>query len=66
MVRQSDLVVWLKDIDREDIHLVGEKSANLGEMIQSGFPVPAGFVLTATAYTQFIRENKLEKPIAHL
>lgn len=66
MVRQSDLVVWLKDVDREDIHLVGEKSANIGEMIQNKFPVPPGFVITAAAYTFFIRENKLEKPISHL
>lgn len=66
MVRQSDLVVWLKDIDREDIHLVGEKSAHLGDLVQNKFPVLPGFVLTAAAYTTFIKENRLEKPIAHL
>lgn len=66
MVRQSDLVVWLEDIEREDIYLVGEKSAHLGEIIQSKFPVPRGFVLTIPAYTFFLKENKLQKPIAHL
>jgi pyruvate,water dikinase len=66
MVRQTDAIVWLKDVDRDDSHLVGEKAANLGELIQNKFPVPLGFVITSTAYAQFLRENKLEKPISHL
>ncbi len=66
MVRPSDLVVWLKDVDREDIVYVGDKGANLGEMAQAGFPVPPGFVLTTHAFTQFIKINKLERPISHL
>jgi pyruvate,water dikinase len=66
MIRQSDLLAWLKNVDRDDAHLVGEKAANLGELIQNNFPVPTGFVLTSYAYVQFLKENKLEKPIAHL
>ncbi len=52
MVRHTDIVVWLKDIDREDSHLVGEKAANLGELIQNNFPVPSGFVITGHTYAQ--------------
>lgn len=66
MVRSSDIAVWLKDLDREDTIFVGSKSANLGELIQSGFPVPQGFALTTRAYTLFLRENNLEKQISHL
>lgn len=53
------LIVWFKDVDRNDIKLVGGKGANLGEMVNSGFPVPQGFILTSEAYYQFIEENNL-------
>lgn len=66
MVRANDIVVDLKDIDKDDVAYVGGKSANLGEMIKAGFPVPGGFVITAQAYFTFIRENQLEQKIKHL
>ena len=59
-------VVWFKDVDKEDIPLVGGKGANLGEMTQAGFPVPNGFIVTANAYYAFIRENNLSTKIKHL
>lgn len=57
-------VVWFKDVGKEDVGLVGGKGANLGEMTQAGFPVPPGFIVTAQAYREFIKENKLEEKIA--
>lgn len=66
MVPARAHVVWLHDIDKEDEHLVGGKSANLGEMLAAKFPVPPGFVVTSYAYRQFIKENKLELKINHL
>jgi len=66
MVRPTDLVVWLSEVDKDDTHLVGGKSANLGEMIKAKFPVPDGFVVTATSYFEFIKLNKLDKKIKHL
>lgn len=66
MVKSSDLVVWLHDIDKEDVAFVGGKSANLGEMIKAGFPVPGGFALTTTAYYNFLSENDLKTKIRHL
>ncbi|HSW96442.1 MAG TPA: phosphoenolpyruvate synthase [Candidatus Saccharimonadales bacterium] len=62
----KNLVVWFKEVDKNDIPLVGGKGANLGEMIQAGFPVPNGFIVTTNAYYQFIKENKLEEKIRHL
>jgi pyruvate,water dikinase len=56
-------VVWFKDVDREDIPLVGGKGANLGEMTKAGFPVPNGFIVTSTAYYHFIEVNKLKDKI---
>jgi len=66
MVVSSDIVVWLKDIDKDDTHFVGGKNANLGEMIRAGFPVPEGFAITATAYYKFLKENQLDEKIKHL
>ncbi|HVZ67621.1 MAG TPA: phosphoenolpyruvate synthase [Patescibacteria group bacterium] len=66
MVRPHDLVVSLRDVDRDDTRFVGGKGANLGEMISAGLPVPPGFVITANAYQTFLKENSLDKKIASL
>lgn len=66
MVTARDIVVWLKDLDKDDAHLVGGKNANLGEMIRAGFPVPEGFAITATAYFKFLKLNNLDEKIKHL
>lgn len=66
MLKRSDLVVWFKDVDKEDVSIVGGKGANLGEMVRFGFPVPNGFIVTAHAYFAFLLENNLETKIKHL
>jgi len=48
MVSSNDYVVWFREIDKDDIPLVGGKGANLGEMVKAGFPVPNGFIVTTT------------------
>jgi len=62
LLRNKD-IVWLNEIDKEDIALVGGKGANLGEMASFNLPVPQGFVVTAAAYFQFLQENDLAKVI---
>ncbi len=62
----NKLAVWFKDVDKEDIPLVGGKGANLGEMTKAGFPVPNGFIVTSAAYYEFIKENNLKTKINHL
>lgn len=47
-------VVSLAQVDRNQIAVAGGKGANLGELIQQGFPVPPGFVVTAAAYSKFV------------
>lgn len=59
-------VVWFKEVGKGDVAIVGGKGANLGEMTTAGFPVPPGFIVTAHAYYQFIKDNNLEKKIRHL
>lgn len=56
-------LVWFKEVDKDDLALVGGKGANLGEMTKSGFPVPPGFIVTSTAYYYFLAENKLRRKI---
>lgn len=66
MVQSSDFVVSLSKCDKHDVKYVGGKVANLGEMIQAGFPVPGGFAITTKAYAQFLKDNKLDIKIKHL
>jgi pyruvate,water dikinase len=71
MDKQTALVLWFKEITKDDAAIVGGKSANLGEMYNSvKVPIPNGFSTTAYAYKKFIEENQLEEKIksvlAHL
>ncbi|MGL5414122.1 MAG: phosphoenolpyruvate synthase [Clostridium sp.] len=53
-------IVKFNEVNKEDISLVGGKGANLGEMINNGFNVPEGFILTTEFYKKFIEYNKIE------
>jgi pyruvate,water dikinase len=57
------LVIDFKNIDKDSISLVGGKGANLGEMINSGFPVPDGFAVTVPSYELFLKENNIANKI---
>ncbi len=56
-------IVWFKEISKSDIPLVGGKGANLGEMYNSRFPIPAGFCVTANAYKRFLEESEIGEKI---
>jgi pyruvate,water dikinase len=57
------LIAFFKDIDKDDLPLVGGKGANLGEMTQAGFPVPNGFAVTVESYDIFLKENEIADKI---
>lgn len=57
---------FFKDIDKDDLPLVGGKGANLGEMTKAGFPVPNGFAITVPAYEAFIKENRIADDISKI
>ncbi|MDO9333125.1 MAG: phosphoenolpyruvate synthase [Dehalococcoidales bacterium] len=59
-------IVWFNEVTKKDIPLVGGKGANLGEMTNAGIPVPPGFIVTADAYYQFLKEAGLTGKIRHL
>lgn len=55
--------VFLGDSRSTQITVVGGKGASLGKLVNAGFPVPSGFVVTTDGYDSFIREHDLEKKI---
>jgi pyruvate,water dikinase len=59
----SEYVVWLDGVDMSGSAAVGEKVANIGELIKTGLPVPPGFALTAKAFNRFLGANKIKDKI---
>ncbi len=65
-MKRNHHILWFNEVSKDDVHLVGGKGANLGEMTRAGFPVPNGFIITAQAYYAFLRENNLVTKIKHI
>jgi len=59
-------IVWFKEVGKGDVGLVGGKGANLGELTRAGLPVPPGFIVTANAYFNFLKETQLDLKIRQL
>lgn len=64
--KSAKSILWFEEVSKEDIPLVGGKGANLGELIKAGISVPAGFIVTASAYFDFLKSHRLDKKIARL
>ncbi len=54
----------LSELRRSDAAEFGGKSANLGELLSAGIPVPPGFAVGASAFRAFVTETGLEGTIA--
>jgi len=50
-------------LTKKQVGLAGGKGANLGEMTAAGLPVPAGFVILATAFNRFLEETDINVEI---
>ncbi|MFA4935165.1 MAG: phosphoenolpyruvate synthase, partial [Candidatus Methanoperedens sp.] len=59
----EDSVVWLEEVGKEDIAIVGGKGASLGEMLRAELPVPTGFAVTAQAFRRFLDENGISNEL---
>ncbi len=59
-------IVWFDEVTKKDVPLVGGKGANLGEMTNANMPVPPGFIVTATAYFDFLQRSRLTDEIRSL
>ncbi len=59
-------VLWLADVDKNDIPLVGGKGANLGELLRAEIPVPDGFVVDARTFREFLEKTKIKDEVYSL
>jgi len=59
-------ILSISELGVNDIEIAGGKGANLGELIEAGFDVPPGFVLTTAAYDYFLDKNELHKVLSHV
>lgn len=55
---------FFKDITKINVSTAGGKGASLGEMTNTGIPVPPGFVVLASAFDKFIEESHLQEEIS--
>ncbi len=62
-VKEKELILWFEDVRNVDVSIVGGKNASLGEMINSGLPVPPGFAVTAFSYERYIQEKGIAEQI---
>ncbi len=56
-------VLWLIDVDKNDVPLVGGKAANLGELLRAEIPVPDGFVVDARTFREFLEKAGLKEKV---
>lgn len=57
-------VYWLEEIGQQYREIVGNKSANLGEMLKvKGISVPSGFAISIGAYERFVKETGISQEI---
>ena len=59
-------VLWLYEIDKDDVPIAGGKGANLGELMRLGIPVPEGFVVDANTFREFIESTGLKDKILEI
>src|SRR3989344_1070063 len=68
MLSSQKNILWMRDIDMDDVSKVGGKNASLGELIRTVVPqgvrVPEGFCVTADAYYYFLEQTGLAGFIA--
>jgi pyruvate,water dikinase len=62
--RAERLVTTISTVRRDNVELAGGKGANLGELMQAGFPVPDGFIVSTVAYATVLAEAGLAPVIA--
>ena len=58
------MILDFTQIHKADVLIAGGKGANLGEMTAAGINVPKRFVITADAYWEFLKENRIDEIIS--
>ena len=65
MVNSQSLIISL-DSNLAQLDIAGGKATNLSKLLQSGFPVPPGVIITTAAYRDFVNCNSLSTHIEQL
>jgi len=66
MPKGQKTIMAFSEVTRNDVALVGGKGANLGEMTNADIPVPQGFIVTASAYFDFLQQSGIAGNISDL
>ncbi|MFH1751734.1 MAG: phosphoenolpyruvate synthase [archaeon] len=64
--KDKKLVLWFREIRKDNLELAGGKGANLGEMTNEGFPVPSGFIVSSKSFDLFLEKNQLNERIQNI
>jgi pyruvate,water dikinase len=59
-------IYWFSEINKSDVAIAGGKGSSLGEMENTGFPIPPGFCVSADSYWMFVKANKIDEMIQEL
>ncbi len=62
-MKKEGNIIWLSELSKDDGNIAGGKGANLGEMFNSGMPVPQAFVVTTKAYEYFLEKTGIRERI---
>lgn len=57
-MKKTAFVLWFKEIESEDIALIGQKGVGLAEMVEAGLSIPNGFCVTSFAYSQYLKNAR--------
>ncbi len=60
---QNNYIIPFEKLNKDSIFEAGGKGASLGEMLEHGFPVPSGFVISAKAFEKYIDDNDINVEI---
>ncbi len=56
-------VIWLKDLNKNDVEISGVKGAYLADLYNKNFPVPNGFVVSTDAFKEFMESNNISSEV---
>ena len=66
IVMSNSYIRPLDSLNYKDGDIVGGKSANLGELLNAGLPVPGGFAITTAVYKELVIETESKNQIHDL
>src|SRR5258706_3613396 len=61
-----NLLLPFSSISKDDTHIAGHKGVVFGELSKAKIPIPDGFIVTTSAYSEFFRKGNLFEKIDHI